>query len=55
LLREDKKKVIIDNHGEEKYFDMLDSLDHPERISLTQSVILPNFLAEAISNTLQEA
>jgi GMP synthase-like glutamine amidotransferase len=55
LLREDKKKVIIDNHGEEKYFDMLDSLDHPERISLTQSVILPNFLDEAIANTLQEA
>lgn len=55
LLREDKKKVIIDNHGEEKYLDMLDSLDDPERISLTQSVILPNFLAEAISNILQEA
>jgi GMP synthase-like glutamine amidotransferase len=55
LLRDDKKKVIIDNHGEEKYFDMLDSLDHPERISLTQSVILPNFLGQAIANTLQEA
>ncbi|MGN7205300.1 type 1 glutamine amidotransferase [Pedobacter sp. SAFR-022] len=54
LLREDKKKSIIENHSEEKYYDMLDSLEHPERISLTQSVILPNFITKAISNTLQE-
>lgn len=53
LLREDKKKSIIENHGEEKYYDMLDSLEHPERISLTQSVILPNFISKAVSNTLQ--
>lgn len=55
LQMEDKKKSIIDNHGEEKYYDMLDSLEHPERISLTQSVILPNFISKAFSNTLQEA
>jgi len=55
LLREDKKKVIVGNHGEEKYLDMLESLDDPNRISLTQRVILPNFLTAAISNTLQEA
>lgn len=54
LLRDDKKKSIIENHGAEKYYDMLDSLEHPERISLTQSVILPNFITKAISNTLQE-
>ena len=54
LLKEDKKKSIIENHGEEKYYDMLDSLEHPERISLTQSVILPNFISRAVSNTLQE-
>lgn len=54
LLRDDKKKSIIENHGEEKYYDMLDSLEHPERISLTQSVILPNFITKVISNTLQE-
>lgn len=54
LLKEDKKQSIIENHGEEKYYDMLDSLEHPERISLTQSVILPNFISRAVSNTLQE-
>lgn len=53
LLQQDKKENIIANHGEEKYTDMLESLDDPGRISLTQSVILPNFLKQAIQ-TLQE-
>ncbi|RDC57030.1 GMP synthase [Pedobacter chinensis] len=54
LLLEEKKKAIIDLHGEQKYLDMLNSLDDPARIVLTQSVILPNFLRKAIGN-LQEA
>lgn len=54
LLQDDKMKAIIENHGREKYEDMLLSLDNPDRIKLTQSVILPNFLTEAL-NALQEA
>lgn len=54
LLEEDKKNAIIENHGAEKYADMLESVDDPDRISLTQNLILPNFLNEAL-NTLQEA
>ncbi|RNL56851.1 type 1 glutamine amidotransferase [Pedobacter jejuensis] len=54
LLQDEKKKAIIDLHGEQKYLDMLNSLDDPTRIVLTQSVILPNFLNKAIGN-LQEA
>lgn len=54
LLQDEKKAAIIENHGEDKYFDMLNSLDDPDRITLTQSVILPNFLNEAI-HSLQEA
>ena len=54
LLREDKKQAIIDAHGEEKYNDMLDSLDDPERILMTQRVVLPNFLDVAIG-AFQEA
>lgn len=53
LLQDEKKVSIIKNHGEDKYLDMLNSLDDPERITLTQSVILPNFLDQAI-HTLQE-
>ena len=52
LLQEEKKEAIIKNHGEEKYYDMLHSLENPDRIMLTKSVILPNFLDEAI-NALQ--
>jgi GMP synthase-like glutamine amidotransferase len=54
LLQDEKKIAIIENHGEDKYYDMLNSLDDPDRITLTQSVILPNFLNQAI-HTLQEA
>ncbi|TCC94098.1 GMP synthase [Pedobacter frigiditerrae] len=54
LLQDEKKLAIIENHGEDKYFDMLNSLDDPDRITLTQNVILPNFLNQAIE-TLQEA
>lgn len=54
LLQEDKKATIVKNHGLEKYNDMLQSLDNPKRIALTQRIVLPNFLNEAI-NALQEA
>jgi GMP synthase-like glutamine amidotransferase len=50
LLKEEKKTSIIENHGEEKYQDMLHSLDDPQRIVLTQKTMLPNFLEEAISH-----
>lgn len=49
LLLAEKKELIIKNHGEEKYYDMLNSLENPDRIMLTQSIILPNFLNEAIN------
>lgn len=52
--QEDKKEAIVKNHGLEKYNDMLHSIDDPKRIALTQRIVLPNFLNEAI-NTLQEA
>ncbi|SFG59690.1 type 1 glutamine amidotransferase [Pedobacter insulae] len=53
LLQDEKKAAIIKNHGSDKYLDMLNSLDDLSRITLTQSVILPNFLDQAI-HTLQE-
>ncbi|MFD2285336.1 GMP synthase [Pedobacter petrophilus] len=53
LLQDEKKEAIVGMHGEVKYLDMLNSLDDPDRIVLTQSVILPNFLNKAIGK-LQE-
>jgi len=54
LLQEDRKKAIVEHHGLQKYEDMLKSLDDPDKLKLTQSVVLPNFLNEAL-NALQEA
>lgn len=53
LLQVNKKEAIIAQHGEERYTDMLRSLDDPTHIALTQRMILPNFLNQAI-NALQE-
>ncbi len=49
LLLTEKKNMIIENHGEEKYNDMLSSLEDPKRIMLTQRIVLPNFLTDAIN------
>jgi GMP synthase-like glutamine amidotransferase len=54
LLKDEKKNSIIENHGEEKYQDMLESLDDPARIRFTQRIIIPHFLNEAVQS-LQEA
>ena len=48
LSSDEKKDIIIKNYGEEKYHDMIDSLENPNRIMITQRIILPNFLDEAI-------
>jgi GMP synthase-like glutamine amidotransferase len=49
LLNEEKKESIIAAHGGQKYDDMLRSLEDPQRILLTQSTVLPNFLTMAIA------
>jgi homoserine O-succinyltransferase/O-acetyltransferase len=51
--REDKKQVVIDNHGLEKYQDMVDKLDDPDKIMLTESIILPKFLERAYAGVRQ--
>ncbi len=48
LQTEERKKVVIDNHGEQKWQDMLDQLQDPEKILFTYSHILPNFLNAAV-------
>lgn len=55
LLRDDKKEAIIANHGVEKYQDMLSSLDDANKLELTQSTILPNFITEALNALKEEA
>lgn len=47
LLTEDKKKTVIDNHGEEKWKSMMEQLNDPDKIMWTYSHIIPNFLSIA--------
>lgn len=44
----DKKALVIEHHGEEKYQDILNSLRDPDKIDATFTKILPTFLKEAI-------
>jgi len=50
LQRDDKKKTVIENHGREKWESMIVQLNDPEKISMTNSHVLPNFIVQAIAN-----
>jgi homoserine O-succinyltransferase/O-acetyltransferase len=50
LQREDKKKTVIENHGEEKWSSMIRNLNDPDKILLTYSQVLPNFLNLAVEH-----
>jgi len=54
MKTEDKKKQVIEQHGEEKYYSMLEHLDDPEKIVLTHQTIIPLFLQTALQSTLQK-
>jgi len=47
LQREDKKKTVIENHGEEKWKSMVEQLNDPDKIMWTYAHVLPNFLSIA--------
>jgi len=48
LQTEEKRKTVIENHGEEKLTSMLHHLNDPDKILWTYSHILPNFLNQAV-------
>ncbi|MFM8739371.1 MAG: type 1 glutamine amidotransferase, partial [Cytophagales bacterium] len=50
LLREDKKELVIEKHGEKKYWEMLDHLTDPDKIMRTNSAVLPRFLMMAFQH-----
>jgi hypothetical protein len=53
LKTEKKKKIVIENHGIEKWKSMIEQLNDPDKILWTHDHILPNFLNIAL-NSLQE-
>lgn len=48
LQRKDKKEMVIENHGIDKWRSMIDQLNDPDKISFTYSHVIPNFLDQAV-------
>lgn len=46
--KNENKEVILKNYSVRKYTAMMKSLEHPERIELTRSLIIPTFLKDSI-------
>ncbi|MBO9592934.1 MAG: GMP synthase [Niabella sp.] len=47
---EDKRKMVIENHGAQKLSSMIDQLKDPDKIMWTNRHLIPNFLNEAYSH-----
>lgn len=54
LQREDKKKTVIENHGEEKWQSMIEDLGDERKIMWTHNHILPNFLNQAVRENIMQ-
>ena len=52
LQREDKKQTVIQNHGLPKWTSMIEHLNDPDKINLTNKQVLPNFLIQSIKEIL---
>ncbi len=50
LQREDKKQMVIAEHGELKWKSMIEQLNDPDKIRYTYAHILPNFLEIAMKD-----
>jgi GMP synthase-like glutamine amidotransferase len=53
LSKEEKKNEVVSEHGLDKYNEMLDRLEDPDKIMHTQNTVIPNFLDQAVLS-LQE-
>jgi homoserine O-succinyltransferase/O-acetyltransferase len=51
LRRDDRKQIVIAEHGEEKWKSMIDHLEDPDKIRWTYSHVIPNFLSYALEQT----
>jgi len=48
LLDDSKKQEVINEHGKDKYHDMIERLEDPDKIMHTQNTLIPNFLDGAV-------
>lgn len=49
LQTPERKKLVLENHGEEKWLSMIEQLSDPDKITHTYAHILPNFLNDAVN------
>jgi GMP synthase-like glutamine amidotransferase len=49
LHRDEKKEMFLEIYGQEKWESMLEHLNDPDKISLTNSCIVPNFIRQSIA------
>jgi hypothetical protein len=54
LQSDEKKKTVIENYGQEKWENMMEQLDDPDKIMWTHSHVLPNFLNQAVEQLYAE-
>jgi GMP synthase-like glutamine amidotransferase len=47
--QEERKKFIMDRYNENKYREMIELLEHPDKIKHTRKTVLPTFLNNAIN------
>ncbi|GAB3276072.1 hypothetical protein GCM10027347_49670 [Larkinella harenae] len=47
FMTDEKKSQIIENHGLDKYNDMVAYLQDPQKITLTESEVIPGFLRQS--------
>lgn len=48
MLTDERKEQVITTYGEDKYHEMVELLSDPSTIEYTESVIVPNFLQQAL-------
>lgn len=52
LLKEEKKQEVVSEHGLDKYNEMLERLEDPDKIRHTQNTMIPNFLQHAVAELM---
>lgn len=53
FITEEKRALVIQQYGNRKYYEMIQRLDDPEKIMLTENTIIPRFLDNAVQQIFQ--
>lgn len=50
--QDERKSFIINRYNEERYWEMIGWLEHPDKIKLTRKTVIPTFLNNAINDLI---